>query len=72
MNPSLPAGPQLANLSDAHWFSSDWSHIALPTGVNGTDESLQLATANEVRTCLGNFVACMMYTFTVNFNVVTG
>jgi hypothetical protein len=27
---------------------------------------LLLATANEVRTPLGNFVACMKYSFTVN------
>ena len=72
MNPSLPAGPQPAKLSDAHWFSSDWSHIALPTGVKGTYESLQLATANEVRAPLGNFIACMKYSFTVNLTVVTG
>jgi len=71
MPASLPAGPQLVNLSDALWFASDWPHIVLPTGVNGTDEWLQLATANEVRTPLGNFVACMKYRFTVNINVVT-
>jgi len=47
MPASLPAGPQLVNLSDALWFASDWPHIVLPTGVNGTDEWLQLATANE-------------------------
>jgi hypothetical protein len=47
-------------------------HIALPTGVNGTLEMLQLAAANEVRTPLENFVACMKYSFTINLNVVTG
>jgi hypothetical protein len=52
---SLPAGPQPVNLSDAGGSSSD-SHIDLPTGENGTFEKLQLATANEVRTPLGNFV----------------
>jgi len=72
MNPSFLVGPQLVNLSDAHWVPSDLPHIALPTGVNGTYEMLQLATANEVRTPLGNFVACMKYSFTVNLNVVTG
>jgi hypothetical protein len=72
MNSSLPAGPQLVSLSDARWFSSDLPHIDLPTGVNGTYERLQLATANEVRTPLGNFVACMKYSFTANLNVITG
>jgi len=47
MSPSLPAQPQLVNLSDAQWVSSDWPQIFLPTGVNGTYEWLQLATANE-------------------------
>lgn len=71
MSPSLPAQPQLVNLSDAQWVSSDWPQIFLPTGVNGTYEWLQLATANEVRTPLGNFVTCMKYRFTVNIDVVT-
>jgi hypothetical protein len=66
MSALLPTGPQLVNSSDARWFSSDWPHISLPTGVNGTYETLQLATANEVRTPLGNSVACVKYSFRVN------
>lgn len=56
LNGSLPAGPQLANASDARWFSPDWPVISLPTGVNGTYERLQLAAANEVTAPMGGLV----------------
>jgi hypothetical protein len=50
------AGPRLVSASDAQWFSADWTLITLPTGVNGTNERLQLATANEVTEPMGNLV----------------
>jgi hypothetical protein len=65
MNQSLPAGPQLVNVSDARWFSSSSSVITLPTGVNGTDELLHLATANEVRETVQ---PVWKYSITVNIN----